>query len=87
MSAPYQDETLSVTDVAKELRSSKAHIYNLINGKVHGVTPLPVISLGRKKLVRRSSLQRWLRMNEKGGILLPLSEIGPARRMEDKEYA
>ncbi len=87
MSVPIQDEILTVADVAKELRCSKPHIYNLINGRVPGVTPLPVISLGRKRLVRRSSLQRWLRINEKEGILPALSEIDPVRRMEETHHA
>jgi excisionase family DNA binding protein len=87
MNTSPQDEILTVEDVAKELRSSKAHVYNLINGKVPGVMPLPVIALGRKKLIRRSSLQRWLRINENEGILPPLSEIGPVRRMEEERHA
>lgn len=87
MNIPAQDQILTVAEVAKELRCSKPHVYNLINGKVPDVTPLPAIPLGRKKLVRRSSLQRWLRINEKEGILPALSEIGPVRRMEGTQHA
>lgn len=32
---------LTVPEVARELRCSKAHVHNLINGKVSGARPLP----------------------------------------------
>jgi excisionase family DNA binding protein len=57
-------EILTVGEVARELRVSKAHVHNLINGKVHGVEPLPSIKLGRRRLIRRSSLNEWLGVNE-----------------------
>jgi hypothetical protein len=58
------DEILSAVEVARELRCSKAHVYNVILGRVEGVTPLPVIVMGRRRLVRRSSLEHWKRSNE-----------------------
>ena len=61
------DEILTVAEVAVELRCSKAHVYNAIAGKVDGVYPLPAISMGRRKLVRRGALEQWKRMNECGG--------------------
>jgi excisionase family DNA binding protein len=57
---------LTVAEVAAELRCSKAHVHNLINGKVLGVSPLPSLSLGRRRLVRRESLQLWIARNERG---------------------
>lgn len=72
------DLILTIADVAGDLRCSKAHVYNVINGKVAGVTPLPVISMGRRKLVRRSSLEQWKRANERaahGAILHPSLEV------------
>ena len=59
-------EILTVEEVAVELRCSKAHVYNAIAGKVDGVYPLPAISMGRRKLVRRRALEQWIRMNECG---------------------
>lgn len=59
-------EVLTIPEVARHLRCSKAHVYNAINGKVEGVTPLPAIRMGRRKLVRRSSLEAWKRANEQG---------------------
>jgi hypothetical protein len=68
------DEILTIPEVSIELRCSKAHVYNAINGKVAGVTRLPAIHMGRRKLVRRSSLEQWKRENEIG-ILRESSEI------------
>ena len=58
------DEILCAIDIARELRCSKAHVYNVILGRVAGVTPLPVIVMGRRRLVRRSSFELWKRSNE-----------------------
>jgi excisionase family DNA binding protein len=59
------DEILSISEVAGYLRCSKAHVYNAINGKVDGVSQLPAIHMGRRRLVRRSSLECWKRENER----------------------
>jgi hypothetical protein len=68
-------EILTVPEVAQELRCSKAHVHNLINGKVRGVLPLPTIPLGRRRIVRRASLDRWTKDNERifGGAILSSS--------------
>ena len=58
-------EILTASEVARELRCSKAHVHNLINGKVNGAGPLPAIALGRRRLVRRTSLNDWVRANER----------------------
>jgi excisionase family DNA binding protein len=54
---------LTVAEVAMELRCSKAHVYNVIAGKVDGVRALPAISMGRRKLVRRTALEQWIETN------------------------
>jgi excisionase family DNA binding protein len=59
------DQVLTVTEVAQELRCSKAHVHNLINGKVHGVRAMPSLCLGRRRLVRRESLHSWIEDNER----------------------
>jgi excisionase family DNA binding protein len=61
------DEILTAAEVAIELRCSKAHVYNAIAGKVESVSALPAISMGRRKLVRRSALEQWKKQNETGG--------------------
>jgi len=59
------DEILTAAEIAAEIRCSKPQVYRLMNGVVPGVPPLPYISLGRKKVVRRSSLESWKRASEK----------------------
>ena len=53
------DQILTVPEVAADLRVSRAHVYKVIHGRVSGVSPLPAIAIGRRRLVRRSSLERW----------------------------
>jgi len=69
-------EILSVAEVAAMLRCSKAHVCKAIHGKVTGVTPLPAISMGRRKLVRRESLEAWLAQNDPAGAILERSHNG-----------
>jgi len=59
------EEILTIREVAQELRCSKAHVYKVILGCVSGVEPLPSIPLGRRKLVRRGSLEEWKRRAER----------------------
>ncbi len=75
------EDVLTIAEVARDLRCSRAHVYNAINGKLTGVSPLPAITMGRRKLVRHSTLQRWKRANEHGavgdGMLPPSPEVAP----------
>jgi len=57
-------EIMTVEEVARRLRCSKAHVCNAIKGKVSGVTKLPAINMGRRKLIRVSALATWLAENE-----------------------
>jgi len=59
------DPNLIVPEIAADLRCSNQHVYNLIKGKVEGASPLPAIRMGRRKVVRRSTLERWKQVNEK----------------------
>ncbi|MBV8895956.1 MAG: helix-turn-helix domain-containing protein, partial [Acidobacteriaceae bacterium] len=52
---------LTVTEAAHELRCSKAHLHNIISGKVRDLPPVPVLRLGRRRLIRLDALQTWLR--------------------------
>ena len=61
-------DVLTVPEVADALRCSKAHVHNLINGKVQGARPLPSLRLGRRRLVRRAGLDAWIAANERGTI-------------------
>ena len=62
------NDILTVSDVAAELRCSKAHIHNAIKGKVAGVSQLPAIHMGRRKLIRRSALEKWKIANERNSF-------------------
>jgi excisionase family DNA binding protein len=76
--AAHESEILTVPEVAQALRCSKAHVHNLINGKVSGVLPLPTIHLGRRRLIRRKSLDGWAQDHERtfhSDILLSSPEV------------
>jgi len=83
------DQVLTVAEVAAELKCSKAHVHNAINGKVASVSPLPTIHMGRRKLVRRSALERWKRVNEKSAfdVMMPPSpEVDADRPMRGESH-
>jgi hypothetical protein len=76
----HQDQVLTVADVALVLRCSKAHVCKIINGQVKNTTPIPTISVGRRKVVRRQSLLRWMSDNEQGGRMASSLEVDAGRR-------
>jgi hypothetical protein len=57
-------DLLSLADVAKLLHCSKAHVGKVVSGLVRGCPAIPCVPLGRRKLVRRESLVRWIEENE-----------------------
>ncbi len=62
--APGDDELLTVREVAVQLRCSRPHAYNLLNGTVRGTPTLPHIKVGRRKLVRKSAFRKWQQLVE-----------------------
>ena len=70
-------EVLTIADVARELRCSKAHLAKVLNGQVPGVPYLPHVRLGRRKLIRRSTLYQWMAQVERSqsGMLFGLPEV------------
>jgi hypothetical protein len=58
-------DLLTMTEVAKFLHCSKAHVSQVVAGKIRGCPPIPAVSLGRRKLVRRESLLHWIEENDK----------------------
>jgi excisionase family DNA binding protein len=84
------EEILTASEVAADLRCSKAHVYNAIAGKVEGVSSLPAISMGRRKLVRRCALEEWKKLNESGrsdARIASSSAIGARGRMKEIVHA
>ncbi len=57
-------EVLTTRDGAKMLRCTEAHFCNLLSGRVAGLPRLPHIRLGRSRVVRRSTLVKWLEQAE-----------------------
>lgn len=53
-------DVLTVPEIAAELRCSKAHVSNLMNGRVRGVPKLTHLALGRRKVVHRLWLETWM---------------------------
>ena len=53
-------EILTMVEAAAILRCSKAHLCHLLQGKVQGVPLLPFVAIGRRKLIRRIALMRWI---------------------------
>lgn len=62
-------EVLTLAEAARILRCSKAHLCNVLNGRVSGLLPLPHIRVGRRKLIRRASLMGWMAALETQGEL------------------
>lgn len=58
-------EILTVKDVANILRCSKAHVCNVLNGRVPGLPPLTHLPMGRRKLIRREWLDAWLEASKR----------------------
>jgi len=58
-------DLLTIAEVAKLLHCSKAHICNLVAGRVHGCAPMPALRLGRRLLVRRQTLALWMEHTER----------------------
>ncbi len=78
-----QRKLLTLNEVARELRCSKAHVSKATEGRVRHASRLPTVRLGRRKLVRREALDAWIRENESGARdKLPSSEIDAARRTQ-----
>ena len=57
-------DLLTLADAAALLHCSKAHVSKAVSGRVAGCPPIPAVSLGRRKLIRRESLRRWIESNE-----------------------
>ena len=62
----FGTDMFTINEAARILRCSKAHLSNVLNGKVSSLPPLPHVSLGRRKLIRRIILQQWLENLEAG---------------------
>src|SRR4051812_37323111 len=56
---PLEGEIWTVAEVAHKLRCSRAHVHNLLNGKVRGTEKLVSIRLGRRRCVCQLDLAHF----------------------------
>ena len=76
-------DLLTLSEVAELLHCSKTHVCRAVAGRVAGCPAIPAVSLGRRKLVRRSSLLAWIAANENAPCpaMIPVSPVrGVGRR-------
>ena len=66
--SPTSGPVLSLRETAELVRCSKAHLSNVIRGKVKGLPQLPVVRIGRRLLVRRDALAQWLKTVERQSL-------------------
>ena len=59
-----EKSVLTIAEIAAILRCSKAHVSNVLNGRVAGVPKLTHFAMGRRKLVRREWLEHWMEENK-----------------------
>lgn len=57
---PAEKPVMTLEQVATHLQVSKAHVSNLINGKVKGVSALRSVRIGRRILIKREWIDSWL---------------------------
>jgi excisionase family DNA binding protein len=60
---------LTLPEAAQLMRCSKAHLLNVIHGRVANVPPLPCVRIGRRILIRREALERWLAAVEGNAVV------------------
>ena len=53
-------EILDINAAADYLGVSRSHLSHLLAGKVPGVPPIPHVRAGRRALIRRAVIDRWL---------------------------
>jgi excisionase family DNA binding protein len=66
--AKHRVPVMSLTQAAEYLQISKAHLSNLINGKVSGVRPLRCARLGRRVLIKQQWIDEWLETENFGAL-------------------
>ena len=59
---------MTLAQAAAYLRVSKAHLSNVINGKVPGVQPVRCFRMGRRILIKREWLDEWMESADPGAF-------------------
>jgi excisionase family DNA binding protein len=63
-----QTPVMTLKQAAAYLQISKAHLSNVINGKVPGVQPVRCFRMGRRILIKREWVDQWLEAAELGSL-------------------
>ena len=63
-----ESSVLSLKQAASYLQISKAHLSNVINGKVAGVPPVRSFRAGRRVLFKREWIDEWLEVAAPEGM-------------------
>jgi Helix-turn-helix domain len=83
-------DLLTLDDVALLLHCSKAHVSHIVAGEVEGCTPLPALRLGRRRLVRRVTLEAWVMENDRVSTndnRKPVGRVRVLRASDDRKSA
>lgn len=64
---PAIPKVLNLAEAAALVRCSRAHLCNIVHGKIRGIPLLPTVRIGRRVLFRRESLEQWLEAVEAAG--------------------
>jgi excisionase family DNA binding protein len=59
---------MTLEQAAAYLQVSKAHLSNVIGGKVRGIEPVRCFRLGRRILIKREWIDEWLERGHEGGL-------------------
>ena len=59
---------MTLQQAASYLQISKAHLSNVINGKVACVTPVRCFRMGRRILIKREWIEEWLELTDQEGL-------------------
>jgi excisionase family DNA binding protein len=54
------EPVLTLEQAARLMQCSKAHLLNVLHGRVSNVPPIPCVRIGRRILLRPEAVQRWL---------------------------
>ena len=63
-----ESSVLSLKQAASYLQISKAHLSNVINGRVPGVKAVRSFRLGRRVLIKREWIDEWLETAHREGL-------------------
>ena len=58
-------EIMDIRTAAKYLGVSRSHLSHILAGKVAGVPVIPHVRAGRRALIRRTVIDRWLLEQER----------------------